>query len=123
MPEERAAPAARTYALSPATESLVAQARSQSQQGAHAAAAGTVERAIRIEPDNPLLWIELGRVRLAEGNAAQAESLGRKAALLASGDARAESTAWKLVAESLQARGRTAEAMEAEARATALATR
>jgi uncharacterized protein HemY len=86
-------------------------------------AAGTVERAIRIDPENPLLWIELGRVRLAEGNAGQAQSLGRKAVSLSGGDARAESTAWRLVADAARELGRPQDAREADARASALMTR
>jgi len=117
-----AAPAPR-FALSPATEALVAQARRQATAGEFGAAAGTVERALRIEPDNPLVWTELGRIRLAEGNTTQAESVGRKAAALARGDDRAEASAWQLVADALQARGRTAEAIEAESRARALRAR
>jgi Flp pilus assembly protein TadD len=111
------------FTLTPATEALVGQARRQAGSGEFGAAAGTVERALRIEPDNPLVWIELGRIRLTEGNAAQAESVGRKAAALARGDDRVEASAWQLVADALQARGRTAEAIEAESRARALRTR
>ncbi|HSN70044.1 MAG TPA: tetratricopeptide repeat protein [Steroidobacteraceae bacterium] len=117
------APVPAPYTLGPASEALVSQARTQAAAGDYAVAAGTIERALRIEPENPLLWIELGRVRLVEGNAAQAESVGRKAASMARGDPRAEATAWLLVAEALQQRGRTAEAIEAESRARALRTR
>ena len=46
-------------------------------------ASSTLDRALRIEPNNPLLWIERGRLRLAEGDAHQAEGCGRKALALA----------------------------------------
>lgn len=117
-----APPPARNYTLSPASQALVSQARTQAAAGDHTLASSTIERALRIEPDNPLLWIELSRVRLAEGNYAQAESLGRKAVSLATGDARAEATAWRMIAESLRARGRNAEAREADLRAATLTT-
>lgn len=117
------APPARTYTLSPASQALVSQARTQAATGDYTLASSTIERALRIEPDNPLLWTELSRVRLAEGNYTQAESLGRKAVSLATGDARAEATAWRMIAESLRARGRNAEAREADLRAAALTTR
>jgi penicillin-binding protein 1B len=39
----------------------------------------SLERALRIEPNNPLLWIEMGRLRMDQRNYAQAESMGRKA--------------------------------------------
>lgn len=113
----------REYQLGAASRSLVAQAQTQAAGGDFAAAAASIERALRIEPSNPLLWLELGKVRQLEGNYAQAESLGRKAVSLATGDAGAESAAWMLIAESRRARGRTAEAREAEARAEELRTR
>ena len=40
-----------------------------------------LERAIRIQPDSAELWLELARVHLKEGNAAQAEQFARKALL------------------------------------------
>jgi Flp pilus assembly protein TadD len=80
----------------------------------YAVAAATIERALHIEQGNPLLWIELGRVRMAEGNAAQADGLYRKALTLAAGDGETEARAWGLIAESLRARGRNQEAAEAE---------
>ena len=76
---------------------------------------------MRIEPDNPLLWVELGRVQMGEGNAAQADGMGRKALALATGDPAAQASAWRLIADSLHSRGRTADALEAERRAESLA--
>jgi uncharacterized protein HemY len=73
---------------------------------------------MRIEPDNPLLWIELGRNRLGEGNASQAESMGRKAIVLATGDPQAKSSAWRLVADALRAQKRNQEAAEADQHAS-----
>ncbi len=107
----------RANVLSPATRALVAQAQGQTAKGNYPVAAASIERALRIEPANPLLWIELGKVRAAEGNAAQAESMARKAISLAADDPAAQSAAWKLIAESLKARGRNPEAREAELRA------
>ena len=71
-----------------------------------AVAASSIERALRIEPDNPLLWIELGKVRLAEGNYVQAENMGRKAVSMSVNAPRAQSAAWRLIADSLRARGK-----------------
>jgi tetratricopeptide (TPR) repeat protein len=118
-----AAPPVREYQLGSAARSLVDQAHTQAAAGNFAVAAGSIERALRIEPNNPLLWIELGKVRQAEGNYAQAENLGRKALSLATGDTRTQSSAWRLIAEALRARGKAPEAQEAEARADALAPR
>ena len=113
----------RTFELGAAARSLVDQAHAASAAGNLPVAASSIERALRIEPNNPLLWIELGQVRLAENNYVQAENLGRKALSLATGDPKAQSSAWRLIASALQGRGRGPEAKEAEARADELATR
>lgn len=123
VPEPSPPPPAREYQLSSASRSLVNQAHTQMAAGDFGVAAASIERALDIEPNNPLLWIELGKLRQAEGNYAQAENLGRKALSLATGDPRTQSTAWRLIAESLRARGRAPQAREAEARAEALTPR
>ncbi len=122
-PERPAPGAPRQFHLGPAASALVTQARTQAGGGEYGPATATLERALRIEPGNPLLWIELGRVRLAENNAAQADAMGRKALALATGDAGAQAAAWHLIADSLHSRGRDPEAAEAEGRAGALAPR
>jgi Flp pilus assembly protein TadD len=126
-PPERESPPAeptqpkRQFRLSAASAALVSQAQKQVRSGDSVAATATLERALRIEPDNPLLWIELGRLRLQEKNGAQAQSLGRKALALATGDPRTQSSAWQLIADALRAQGRNQEAREAEQHANALA--
>lgn len=119
------APAAppRQFSLGPASSALVAQAHRQSGGGDWGQAAATVERALRIEPDNPLLWIELGRVRLGENNPAQADAMGRKALALSTGDPQAQSGAWKLIADALRAGGHNPEAADADRHAAGLAPR
>lgn len=111
------------FRLGAASSALVKQARTQSGKGDFSGATATVERALRIEPDNPLLWIELGQVHLAEGNAPQAESMGRKAVALATGDPNAQSASWRLVGDALRARGRVLDATEAYQRANAATPR
>jgi len=114
------APPARQFRLGSAASALVAQAHTQAGAGEYAGAGATLERALRIEPDNPLLWVELGRVQLSQGNAGQAGGMGRKALALATGDPSAQASAWRLIADSLHAQGRTEEAVEAEQRAATL---
>lgn len=116
-------PPPKQFRLSPATSALVAQARKQATSGAYEPAAATIERALRIEPENPLLWIELGQVRLSEGNASQANSMGHKALALATGDAQAQASSWRLIADSLRALQRNPEAAEADQKAAALSPR
>jgi len=113
-------PVVREPTLGSASRALVSQAQSQAASKNYAVAASSLERALRIEPDNPLLWIELGKVRQAEGNYQQAENMGRKAASMAVNAPRAQSAAWTLIAESLRARGKTAQAREAQERASRL---
>lgn len=108
------APPAREIRLSPATRSLVAQAHNQAAHGDLPAASSTLDRALRIEPNNPLLWIELGRLRLAESDAHQAEVCARKALALASGDHGTQAQAGRLLADALRAEQRNQEAREVE---------
>ena len=112
----RPAPPPRDIRLSPATQSLVAQAHTLAGRGDLPGASSTLDRALRIEPSNPLLWIEMGRIRLVEGDAHQAETCGRKAFALAGGDQRALSGAGHLLADALRAQGRNQEASEVESR-------
>jgi Flp pilus assembly protein TadD len=107
-------PPPRQNSLSPATLSLVTQARSLLAHGEFDGASSTLDRALRIEPNNPLLWIELGRLRLAERDPHQAEGCGRKALALASGDPNARRQAGRVLADALRAQGHNQEAREVE---------
>jgi len=110
----------RQFHLGPAATALVAQAHRQATGGDPQAAISTIERALRIEPDNPLLWLELGEIHESAGRFDQAAGLGHKALQLATGDPHAQSASWHLIAESLQARNRNGEAAEAQRRADEL---
>lgn len=110
-------PVVREPVLSAASRALVNQAQIQLQSKNYPVAASSIERALRIEPDNPLLWVELGKVRQAEGNYVQAENMGRKAASMSVNSPKANASAWTLIAESLRARGKNSEAQEALLRA------
>lgn len=103
--------------LSPATRSLVAQAHTLLARGDIDAASSTLDRALHIEPNNPLLWIELGRLRLVESDAHQAEGCGRRALALASGDPATQRQARRLLADALRAQQRNQEAREVESQA------
>jgi predicted Zn-dependent protease len=119
-PQPLPEPITREPTLGPASRALVSQAQSQLATKNFAVAASSIERALRIEPDNPLLWIELGKVRQAEGNYVQAENMGRRAVAMSGNAPRAQSAAWSLIAESYRARGKNTEAREAQARADGL---
>jgi tetratricopeptide (TPR) repeat protein len=119
-PSEQPAPQQQQFALGAAASSLVGDAHMQEQSHNFGLAAETLERALSIEPRNPLVWIELGRENILAGNPSQAYGMGRKALYLASGDPRAQAGAWQLIAASLRAQGRNDEAYTAEEKAVAL---
>jgi Tfp pilus assembly protein PilF len=123
QPEGPGAPAPKQFHLGAATTALVARAHDQAHGGDYAQAGITLERALRIEPDNPLLWIEYGRVELGAGDAVQADAMGRKALQLATGDPTALSSAWHLVADSLRALGNNQLAAEADQSAASVSPR
>ncbi len=114
VPVAPPAPPPRENHLSPATRSLVTQAHTLASHGDLDGASSTLDRALRIEPNNPLLWIELGRLRLTENDAHQAEGCARKALRLASGDRTTQAQAGRLLADALRTLGRNPEAVEVE---------
>jgi hypothetical protein len=121
IPVPRERPKVAPATLSPASKALVSQAQTQRKKGDLPGAAGSLDRALRIEPNNPLLWIELGRLRMDQRNFSQAESMGRKSLSMAVGDSRTQAAAWQLIADALRARGKNPEAQEALERAQELA--
>jgi Flp pilus assembly protein TadD len=119
-PQPLPAPVVREPTLGAASRALVSQAQTQVATKNYPVAASSIERALRIEPDNPLLWIELGKVRFAEGNYVQAENMARKAVSMSVNAPRTQSSAWKLIADSFRARGKNIEAQEAQTRSDSL---
>lgn len=118
LPRER--PRVAPATLGPASRALVTQAQAQRKNGDLPGASVSLDRALRIEPNNPLLWIEMGRLRMDQRNYLQAENMGRKALALSIGDDRTQSSAWLLIADSLRARGKNPQAQEALERAREL---
>jgi len=84
--------------VSSATQALLNQSRVHQAAGRYEQAAATIERAQRIEPRQPVLWLELGNIRLKEGDFTQAEGMGRKALSLSAGDAALTARAEQLIA-------------------------
>jgi tetratricopeptide (TPR) repeat protein len=81
----REAPAA-VAAPNAASAALLAQSRDARAAGQLDAAGAAIERALAIEPNSALLWIELAELRAAAGDEAQADTLARKALTLAGND-------------------------------------
>lgn len=94
-------PTRRIMPLGAASAALLEESRTHQAAGRLPQAAASVERALRIESRQPLLWIELGHIRLLENNLAQAEALARKAFSLAEGDLRLEELATRLLRQAL----------------------
>jgi Flp pilus assembly protein TadD len=65
---------------------LLEQSRGERAAGSYAEATASIERALRIDPNNPALWIELAEIKAAEGDSEQAEMMARKALTLAGSD-------------------------------------
>ena len=76
---------------------LVEQGRAELAAGNTTRAAASIERALRIEPRNSRWWVELGNVRLAEGDRQQALALGQRALRLAGNDRSAQAAANRLI--------------------------
>jgi Tfp pilus assembly protein PilF len=84
---------------------LMESARAESAAGNLSGAAAALERALRIEPRNPRLWHELARVRVKQGQHAQAESVAARSNSWAGDDKALRAENWRLIAESRRARG------------------
>src|SRR6266849_2607856 len=102
-PAPEQAPAARTENL--AIAGLLDGARADAAAGRLANAAASLERALRIEPRNPRLWQELARVRLKQGDYAQAESTAARSNSWAGSDNALRADNWRLIAHAREARG------------------
>lgn len=82
---------------SSASVALLEQSREARDAGRYAEATSQLERALRIDPNNPLLWVELAEVKAADGDRAQAREMARKALTLAGGDRSIEARARRLL--------------------------
>jgi tetratricopeptide (TPR) repeat protein len=102
---EQPAPQAEPPRENVAIAGLVDSARADAAAGRLPNAAASLERALRIEPRNPRLWQELARVRLRQGDYAQAESLAQRSNTWGGTDNRLRAQNWSLIAQARQARG------------------
>jgi tetratricopeptide (TPR) repeat protein len=62
-------------------------------------AGASLERALRIEPQNPELWQELARVRLQQGQYREAENLAAKANILSGADMNLRAENWQIIGQ------------------------
>ena len=104
-------PAPPPEAQKPATENiavagLMSNARADIDANRLGSAAATIERALRLEPRNPRLWHELARVRLKQGEYAQAESTAARSNTWAGADSELRAANQRLIEQARAALGR-----------------
>lgn len=104
-PETAPPPVAAPRPENIAVAGLMENARADTVAGRLGNAAATLERALRIEPRNPRLWQELARVRLKQGQYAQAESVASRSNSWAGSDRALRAENWRLIAQAREARG------------------
>jgi predicted Zn-dependent protease len=112
----RARPPARSepIASSPAVLALLSEAESNRKAGELDNAASALERGIRIQPRNPLLWHELAVIRLQQHQPGLAEDLAKKSNQLARGSQPLTQRNWAIIAQARRAKGDLAGAEQAE---------
>ena len=96
---------------------LLSEADMSYQQGHLDESVVTIERALRIEPRNPLLLYKLAVLRLQQGQAELAENLAKKSELLAVGNTQLKKKNWLLIAEAREQQGKQSAAEEARRKA------
>ena len=97
---------------------LLSEADRSYQQGNLDESVATIERALRIEPRNPLLLYKLASLRLQQGQPDLAENLAKKSELLAEGNANLKKQNWLLIAEARKQKGDMAGAEAARKKAS-----
>ncbi|MBI4005807.1 MAG: tetratricopeptide repeat protein, partial [Gammaproteobacteria bacterium] len=97
----------------PAVVALLDDADQYAASGKRDQAAASLERALRIEPKNPLLWHRLSLIRLQQGDWDQAIALATKSNVLAAGNNALQSDNWLVIAKAKDAVGDKAGAIKA----------
>jgi Tetratricopeptide repeat len=83
-------------------------------------AAAILERALRLEAHNPLLWHRLATLRLQQGQFAQAASLAAKSNALAGNNRQLQASNWDTIAQAKELLGDAAAARTAREKARQL---
>ena len=96
---------------------LLTTAQQQQGGGDLNGASSSLERAQRIAPREPQVLYRLAEVRLAQGDAAQAEQLARRGLTYASGRTSLQTGLWGLIAQARERQGDPAGAAEARQQA------
>ena len=96
---------------------LLTTAQQQQGGGDLNGAASSLERAQRIAPREPQVLYRLAEVRLAQGDAAQAEQIARRGLTYANGRPQLQASLWELIAQTREQQGDPQGAAQARERA------
>jgi len=105
---------------------LLSKSRQASKKGELSTAESHLERALRIEPRNPTLWLYMAKLRLYAAKSKEAISLAKKALALSSSlptrDSRRslQADCWRVIAHSHQKMGNLKQAQIAQDKAESL---
>ena len=103
--------------LDGAVLALLTTAKQQQDSGDFNGAASSLERAQRIAPREPQVLYRLAEVRLAQGDAGQAEQLAQRGLSYSNGRPALQAGLWDLIARARAQQGNTSGAQEAQNRA------
>ncbi|WP_432471072.1 tetratricopeptide repeat protein [Amphritea sp. HPY] len=101
----------------PAVIALLDNARQQQSQGAYSSAQSSLERAQRIAPRDPKVYLQLADLRRIQGQYLQAEQLARKGLAVASDNRAMQRKLWLLIADIRQEGGDSRGAKDARQQA------
>jgi hypothetical protein len=87
-----------------ATAALLQQGRQQAAAGNYEMATSSLERALRINPRDAELWCELGRVKLRQGDVAQAQNMAQRGLAVAGNDSGGRARCEAVLAEARRGR-------------------
>lgn len=107
---------------------LLGKARQASKKGELEAAESHLERALRIEPHNPTLWLYMAKLRLFAAKSAEAINLAKKALALSNRSGNTskseqrslQSDCWRVIAHAHQKMANTEQARQAMDKAKVL---
>lgn len=99
------APEAQPASENTAVLALVDAARADISGGKLDSAAASFERALRIEPRNPVLWQELAKLRLQQGQYQQAENLAARSNGWAADYNTLRADNWRIIGQARLKRG------------------
>jgi tetratricopeptide (TPR) repeat protein len=105
---------------SKAALALLAKARQAANEGQLSVAEAQLERALRIEPQNAVLWHYMAKLRLHQGQISQAAGLAAKSNSLDQGDPQLQADNWRIIAHARYQKGDKSGAQEAQRRAEQL---